>query len=185
MTDQAILVLFNERNEDAIVESRKKYGDYCYAIAYRILQSHEDAEECLNDTLLRAWNHIPPDCPNKLSAYLATIIRRLSLDCYRREQSQKRKADAVTVALHELEAILVHPDDPMQQIEERETARLLNQFLKNLPVKERSLLILRYFHLLTVAEIAKQCHMKENTVYAVLARTLKKLRIFLEKEERI
>lgn len=54
MDDNAILDLFRERSEDAIVQVQIKYGNYCRSIAYGILSSEEDSEECVNDTYMRA-----------------------------------------------------------------------------------------------------------------------------------
>lgn len=60
MDDKTILELYMERSEDAIKETEKAYGRYCHYIAYTILHSDEDAEEIVNDTLLKAWQVIPP-----------------------------------------------------------------------------------------------------------------------------
>ena len=70
MEDQGIIDLFFERSEQAITETDKKYGGYCYAIAYNILSSREDSEESVSDTYLTAWNTIPPRKPNILAHFL-------------------------------------------------------------------------------------------------------------------
>ena len=76
-SDEDILTLYNRRDEQAIAATQSKYGSYCRAVPDRILRVREDAEECVNDTWLRAWNHIPPDCPRSMAAYLGTIVRKL------------------------------------------------------------------------------------------------------------
>lgn len=181
MEDRQILQLFHARNEDALTICRQKYGNYCFAIAHRILQNKEDAEECVNDALLRAWTHIPPDCPTLINAYLGTVTRNIALDRYRKQTAQMR-AGEVAVAHHELEAIFSDNATPDTAIEEPELADLINRFLKTLPKQDAVLLVSRYFHFYTVKEIAKRYKMKEKTVYATLSRTLKKLRLYLEKE---
>ena len=70
MRDHEIIELYWARNESAITATAEKYGSYCHTIAYNILHSKEDAEECANDTYLGAWNSIPPQRPNRLSIYL-------------------------------------------------------------------------------------------------------------------
>ena len=60
MDDEKIIEMFFARNELALGETERKYGRYCYAVSYRILNSNEDSEECVNDTWLAAWNAIPP-----------------------------------------------------------------------------------------------------------------------------
>ena len=185
MKDHAILALFHERQEEAITQSRLKYGNYCYRIAHRILSSHEDAEECLNDTLLRAWNNIPPDQPASLGGYLGAITRRLSLDRYRRQHSQKRTNGEPDLALSEIETVFANDHDLDDAIAEAELVKAINAFLKSLPERERTIMVCRYFHLYSVTDIAKRYQMKEKAVYALLSRTLAKLKKYLEKENTV
>ena len=103
MEDKRIIELFFERSEKAIEESGKKYGGYISSVAYSILASNEDTEEVVNDTYLRAWNSIPPQRPQKLGAFLATIARNLALDRYsaRRKERENIAAEAVLDELAE------------------------------------------------------------------------------------
>lgn len=59
MDDNTIISLYYSRDERAIFETDKKYGAFCRSIAKNILTVHEDAEECVSDTYIRAWNSIP------------------------------------------------------------------------------------------------------------------------------
>ena len=56
MDDAQIVQLYWDRNEQAIHATSDKYGNYCTSIAKNILGNQEDAEECVNDTYLNAWN---------------------------------------------------------------------------------------------------------------------------------
>ena len=56
MEDLQIIDLYFERNETAIAETASKYGHFCHNIALNILSIDVDAEECVNDTYLQAWN---------------------------------------------------------------------------------------------------------------------------------
>ena len=60
MDDSMIVGLYWKRDENAITESDRKYGRYCASIAMNIVNDHDHAEECVNDTWLNAWNSIPP-----------------------------------------------------------------------------------------------------------------------------
>ena len=102
MEDQGIIDLFFERSEQAITETDKKYGGYCYAIAYNILSSREDSEESVSDTYLTAWNTIPPRKPNIFSAFLGKITRHISIDRWRKQSAQKRGGKEMIFALDEL-----------------------------------------------------------------------------------
>ena len=92
MEDERIVQLYWERNEDAIRETERKYGKYCFAVAYNILHSREDSEECVNDTWNGAWHAIPPERPGKLRCFLARITRNLAIDRYRHDNAQKQPA---------------------------------------------------------------------------------------------
>ena len=103
MEDQGIIALFFERSEQAIEETDKKYGGYCYSIAYNILSNREDSEESVSDTYLAAWNTIPPRRPNFLNAFLAKMTRHISIDRWRKRSAQKRGGGEIILALDELE----------------------------------------------------------------------------------
>ena len=90
MEDSAIVALYWQRDQQAITASDEKYGALCRGLSWNILESREDAEECVNDTWHRAWNTMPPQRPVSLRAYLARIVRNLSIDRYRLRRSQKR-----------------------------------------------------------------------------------------------
>ena len=64
MTDSQIIALFWDRNEDAIQETDAVYGRKLFTISDKILRSHQDAEESVCDTYMKAWESIPPQKPN-------------------------------------------------------------------------------------------------------------------------
>jgi len=97
MEDPAIVDLYWERSETAIEETRKKYGVYCYSIAYHILHCSLDAEECVSDTYLNVWNAIPPERPGKLQQYLGAVTRNLALNSYDYNNAQKRFCESTVV----------------------------------------------------------------------------------------
>ena len=103
MEDRQIVELYWQRDEAAVEETRKKYERYLTKIAYNILAVWEDSQESVNDTYLSAWNSIPPQRPAVLSAYLAQIVRRVSIDRFRRKNRQKRKPSEYALSLEELE----------------------------------------------------------------------------------
>lgn len=90
MEDRDIVDLYWARSESAIAETDAKYGGYCRFIARNIVQSAQDAEECLNDTYLSAWNCMPPHRPTVLSTFLGKITRRISISRMEANLAQKR-----------------------------------------------------------------------------------------------
>ncbi|MBO5897812.1 MAG: sigma-70 family RNA polymerase sigma factor [Clostridia bacterium] len=95
MTDKQLIELYWARSEDAIKQTERRYGRFCHALAYRILRSDEDAEECVNDTYLTVWNEIPPTRPNIFSAFLAKITRNLAIKRYHHHLAQKRRGEYI------------------------------------------------------------------------------------------
>ena len=182
MEDRQIVNLYWERSETAIAETEKKYGRYCHAIAYNILESFEDSEECVNDTYLRAWNAIPPARPQRLSTYLGKITRHLALDCFDRMRAQKRQKNTA-LALDELAECIPDPATSGHMADEIALRDSINRFLASLPRKPRILFMRRYWYLYSVRQIAEGMRMSEGTVKVLLMRTRIKLKEHLEREE--
>ena len=179
MEDLQIIELYWNRDETAIKESQVKYGSYCSSIAYHILHSAEDAEECVNDTWLRAWNAMPPAKPNRLGIFFGKITRNLAIDQYRKERSEKYGGGQAALCLDELEECI----GENHSIEDRiALAELLNHFLKELPQNKREVFLLRYWYLMPVSEIGKRCGISEGAVKKTLQRLRENLKAYLETE---
>ena len=177
MKDADIVDLYFSRNEEAIVESQKSYGKYCTAVAMHILASMADAEECVNDTWLKAWQSIPPARPAYLQQFLGGITRHISLDKYRRNQRT-----ALTVALDELGDVVNDEPSVPTQAEEREMMLAIDRFLRSLPERECNVFIRRYYHFDEIKDIAKRYKLTQSNAKTMLSRTRTKLCEFLEKE---
>ena len=181
MDDLKIIELFFARDEKALSESQKKYGRYCQSISRNILSSDEDAEEVLNDTLLSAWNSIPPEEPKSLKTYLGTLARNLSLDRYRKMKAEKRGGCEVSLCLEEAEEFLADTKSISEEYERREFVKFLNNFLHSLPERECDIFVRRYFYCDSTASIARRFALKESNVLVILSRTRKSLKKALQK----
>ncbi len=182
MNDAEILNLYWERDEQAISETQKSYGNYCYSIAYHILHTREDSEECVNDTWLRAWNAIPPSRPGRLGLFLGTITRNLSFDKWKHKNALKRGNGAMETALEELVECVPSACSTEDAVEEAELQRMLNRFLGTLPERDRNIFLRRYWYVEECREIADRYGMKLNTVKTTLFRIRGKLKDYLEQE---
>ena len=183
LDDSEIIRLFFDRSEQAIALTREKYGPYCAAIAYRILSSIEDTEECVSDTWQRAWEAIPPAQPADLRAYLGRITRNLSLTRLREIRAVKRGGTSIQLALEELGECVSPGDTPEDEMLRRQLAEAVNRFLQTLPREKRAVFVLRYWYLYTGAEIARRTGIRETTVRTMLFRLRRQLKTHLEKEE--
>ena len=182
MQDSTIIGLFFRREESAVSETQKKYGGYCYSVANNILENHEDSEECVADTMLRAWNVIPPQKPKYLRLFLAKITRNLAFDRCRVRLRQKRGGGSIDAVLSELETCLAAPGDASDEVEYRELQRVIADFTEQLPEREQYIFLQRYFYTEPVAAIAKRYHMTPNNVSVILSRTRAALRERLIRE---
>ena len=178
MEDEKIIALYFDRDEQAIYETREKYGPYCTAIAYNILSSFEDTEECVSDTYLRTWDSIPPNSPKSLKGYVGRITHNLALTMYRRRKTKKRCV--ITEVLEELQ--IPSLEDPTGTVERKETAKLISDFLWTLPVEKRRIFVLRYWYFETIPSISRTTGWKETRIKSELSRTRKKLKNYLEQE---
>ena len=180
MDDRSIIDLYWQRDERAISETDAKYGPFCFSLARRILDQRQDAEECVSDTWLRAWNTMPPQRPNYLQQFLAKITRNLALDRWRVYHAGKRSA--LTVALEELEECLAVGGGVEEPLRQKELSEALDRFLYTLPARDRGVFLRRYFYVESTGEIAKRYGLKESNVLTILSRTRKKLKEQLRKE---
>lgn len=182
MEDQQIVSLYWNKHEKAISETQHKYGKYCFAIAYNILFSCDDANEVVNDTYMAAWNSIPPHSPTILSTFLGKITRRISIDRWKKLRAEKRGGGEMPIALDELAECIPASDNVEHEIEQKYLSYLLNEFLMKLPETEQKVFMCRYWYLDSISYICTQFNFSQSKVKSMLARTRKKLRIFLEKE---
>ena len=181
MEDSQIVALYWSRSEDAIAESARQYGKYCYTVANGILRCHEDSEECVNDTWLHAWNAMPPHKPTRLSTFLGKITRNLALHRVEKAQTEKRGGGQIPLALEELsECIPAQARDSV--VEEMALAQILDRFLDTLSEMPRRMFVQRYWYLRSIREIAQELGVGESRVKVTLHRAREQLRSMLEQE---
>ncbi|MBQ7840563.1 MAG: sigma-70 family RNA polymerase sigma factor [Lachnospiraceae bacterium] len=182
MEDEKIIDLYWARQENAIMETDKKYGNYCRSISLHILKNQEDTEECVNDTWLRAWDTMPPKRPDFLAAFLGKITRNLSISRYRMTHAQKRGSGEVDLLLMELEECLPSAKSVEEEIEGKETVAAINRFLYQIDEESRNIFVRRYFYVDSIKEIANRFDVSESKVKSQLFRIRNRLKDHLEKE---
>ncbi|MBO5016102.1 MAG: RNA polymerase sigma factor [Bacteroidaceae bacterium] len=183
MDDKKIVDLYWSRSENAISETDKKYGKYCYSIAYNILTNNEEAEESVSDTYMAAWRSIPPRRPSNLAAFLGKITRNLAIDRWRSHNRRKRGGGEIVLALEELNDCIADNQTVEQVYERKRMALVFNQYLETLPETERQIFLCRYWFLDSISDIANYFGYSTSKVTSMLHRSRKKLRLVLEKEE--
>lgn len=181
MDEQKIVEKFFERNEEAIMDLKRLYNTYCLYIAENILYDKEEAEECLNDALLAAWNSIPPNKPKNLKTYLGKLIREIAIDRWRRNNAQKRTAVGKIHSLDELEE-MVGESKVEEEIEDTELSNNISEFLRTLQDTERNIFVRRYWYCDSIDKICERYGFSKGKVVMMLRRTREKLADHLKKE---
>lgn len=181
MNDEEIIKLFWERDESALSAASEKFGGYCRRIALNILGNAEDSEECVNEALMRAWENIPPNKPENLAGFLGKITRNLAINLLRKRTSEKRGGGEYSLILDELSECVSDSKDISETVEYQELVRAINEFLSGLDPLKRSICVMRYSRLESVADIARSLDVKESYVLTTLFRARKKLRNYLKK----
>ena len=181
MKDSQIISLFFDRDEAAIAETEKKYGAFCYNIALNILSIDADAEECVNDTYLQAWNAIPPQCPDKFGAWLGRVVRNIAINLWNKNHRQKRYA-GMDKLLNELEDCIPSPVTVEHKIEEKELTGVLNTWLASLPDDDRILFVRRYWNGEVLNELAAEYSVPPRNMAKRMYRLRQNLKTKLEKE---
>ncbi len=175
LEDSKIIRLYWDRNQDAISATSEKYGNYCTSIAMNILGNKEDAEECVNDTYLNAWNAMPPHRPGMLSTFLGKITRNLSINRYKHNTADKRGGGNTTLVLDELAELVSGTDSVEQEIDRRELVKAIDAFLGTLSPEKRGIFVCRYWYFDSVSEIASRYGKTENHISVILNRLRQKL----------
>ena len=181
MNDKLLVQQFWDRDEAAIRGAKKQYEQYCLYIANNVLQNRLDAEECLNDALLAAWNSIPPQRPQNLKTYLGKLIREIAVNRWHRNRAQKRITPESIVSLDELEE-MVGTSAVEEAVEEEDLAHAISVFLRKLPETQRNLFIRRYWYYDSIEQICKRYGFGKSKVTVTLKRTRDKLAEHLKKE---
>lgn len=176
--DKKIIQMYLQRDEKAIDETDKKYGQLCYSVAKNILNDKEDVKECLNDTYMNLWNSIPPVKPLNFSAFICKLTRNLSLKRLDYNNAKKRSPGLVT-ALSELENI-ISSENINETIENKELGSIISEFLKEEKEVCRNVFIRRYWFLDSIYTISKKYGFSQSKVKSMLFHTRKRLKTYLE-----
>ena len=182
MEDSQIIDLYFVRDQQAVVETDRKYGGYCFTLANSILRNEQDAEEAVSDTYWKVWTTVPPAKPVVFKMFLAKITRNLSFTRWRSCSARKRGGGEMELVLEELEGCIAAPGSVEDRLNARELAKAIRSFLNTLPLREQDIFLRRYFFVEETAVIAQRYAMKPATVNRTLSRTREKLKTYLTQE---
>ena len=183
MDDERIIELYWQRDEAAVSATDDKYGALLRTLSQGIVSSREDAEECVNDTYLAAWNGMPTDRPAYLGAYLSRIVRNISISRFRKNSAERRGGGMVAELTDELCRCI--PDAAGDVFAEYDSGRLrdvLNRFVGSLDAEKRAIFLRRYFFSDSISGIAERVGISEAKVKTTLFRLRAALKKMLGEE---
>ncbi len=181
LTDEQIIELYWARDEQAIQETDRKYGQYLYRIAHNYLPDRSDCEECQNDTYLGIWNAIPPHRPEKFLVFISKIMRNIAAMKYRDKMRKKRISSEMSVSIEDLEGVLHGEMTPEEEFSASEIGRLINEYLNSLTPQQRFIFIGRFYMSDTLEVIAKELNISVPTVHRETEKIKQGLKTYLER----
>ena len=171
-------ILHGGRADQAAAFGRliEKYQRRLYAAVAGIVLSHEDADDVLQETFLRAFRSLGRyDACQPLYPWLRRIALNVALS--------KRKADLrrASVPLDNITEVQGDSgsEDPLQRLEHDELSHRLRAALEALPADQRAVFHLRVHDALSYQEIAQALGIQVGTVMSRLSRAREKLRRLL------
>ncbi|MBO6301102.1 MAG: sigma-70 family RNA polymerase sigma factor [Ruminiclostridium sp.] len=182
MEDEAIVELYLARDESAISHTSEKYGSKLRSLAKRITEDDFMADECENDTYMKAWNSIPPHEPRTyLFAFLARITRHLALNLCEKNRTQKRSGTFVDLG-EEIESVIAAPDNTESVVDDMVLRESLNRFLAELDEEKRNIFLRRYWFFDDIETLSDRFGYSRSKIKSLLMRLRGKLREHLEKD---
>lgn len=180
IADEQIIELYWRREEKAIQETDKKYGQFLFRIAYNILHERLDCEECQNDTYLCVWNAIPPTRPTVFPAFITQIMRRIAINRYKEKASKKRIPSELTISMEDVNGTLHGDDSVAVKYEMAEVGKIINNYVRELSDRQRYIFIDRFYLAESVETIATDLSISVPTVYREIDKIKHSLKLYLE-----
>lgn len=180
IADEQIIELYWRREEKAIQETDKKYGQFLFRIAYNILHERLDCEECQNDTYLGVWNAIPPTRPTVFPAFITQIMRRIAINRYKEKASKKRIPSELTISMEDVNGTLHGDDSVAVKYEMAEVGKIINNYVRELSDRQRYIFIDRFYLAESVETIATDLSISVPTVCREIDKIKHSLKLYLE-----
>ena len=181
-SDEKIVDMYWQRDQDAIQETNHKYGHLLRNVAYNILLDAWDCEECQNDTYLRIWNSIPNTRPVAFRAFVMQIMRRIAIDRYRIKSSQKRIPSQLTVSLEDLKNTISDGLSTEEVYDAKILGEMITNYIRGLDERQRYIFMDRYYMAEPVEKTASDLSISVRTIYRELEKIKQGLKEYLEGE---
>jgi RNA polymerase sigma-70 factor (ECF subfamily) len=156
----------------------RRYQERVYWVARRIVGSHDDADDIVQETFVKAYLALGEfRGDSSFFTWIYRIAVNLSLNALRKRQ--------VLNYLHEselLSRILPSPDDPGKDLENSEIESALHRAVATLPEKQKAVFVMRYFDEMTYEEIGRVLKTSVGGLKANYFHALRKVREYMRHE---
>jgi RNA polymerase sigma-70 factor (ECF subfamily) len=170
-SDEEIMLLLQQGDEDAFTELYNRYWQRFFIIATHATQSASEAEEIVQDVFLRIWNKRESlDIITSVQHYLAVSIKYEIINRLRKQSRRERllKTSGLDV--------ITSVESTEQIIREKELMAELEQTIRSLPEKCQIVFRLSRQSGFSNHEIARELNISINTVESHLSRALRTMR---------
>ncbi len=148
--------------------------DKLFRLALSITGNKEDAEDVVQDTLFNVWKKKEKwDSIGNLEAYCFRSTRNIALDKISLKENQQETLDET----YDIPEIRLSAQDHLEQ---EEQMLFLEEFIRTLPEKQRTIFQLREIEELSYKQIAEIINVSEEQVKVNLFRSRQKLKVFFE-----
>ena len=189
MNEQELVKLSQNGDTNSFSALILPYEQRLFHHAYRMLSNEAEAEDAVQEALLKAWQKIHTYHGNAaFSTWLYTILHRVCLDMLRKE---KRRAPTISLNLRgkdEEEFALSIPDSapgPDEKVNQKAALRAVANAIDTLSDEHRTVIILRDIDGLDYDEIAKVTNTSLGTVKSRINRARLALRNILKDQREL
>jgi RNA polymerase sigma-70 factor (ECF subfamily) len=176
LEDAALLQAATSGDEEALETLYRRYGGACFALARRLLDDNQLAEDVVQQVFTALWKGSGFDVRRgALSTWLMSVTHHKSIDVLRKE-APRRKRLASEQALMD---VAVSGPGPDEEAWMRMRAARTREALKTLPSEQRELLLLAYYGGYTQTEIAGLTGLPLGTVKSRTLAAMRKMRVEL------
>ena len=181
MTDDKLLVkqLADPKTRHKAFETAvRQYGEQLYWQIRRFVLSHDDADDVLQNTFVKAWQGIGSfHGDSKLSTWLSRIAINESLDFLRRQKN------IVMLSTDDEETGVANTLMADEYFDGDETAAQLQEAIAQLPEVQRTVFLLRYYDDMKYSDISRMLGTSEGALKASYHIAVKKISEFFKSND--
>lgn len=174
ISDSQLATMWSQGDSKAFNRLLELYKDKIYRLAFRMLRNKSDSEDVVQETFLRAYQHSHHfDASKNFSTWIFSIGKNVTIDFLRKKKSElsmDTNPHPFQDALPFYDKLTSHEKTPELQLIEQETAEQVEQMIRDLPDKYKTLIVYKYFLDMSLEDISKEVNLPVTTIKTRLFR---------------